>query len=935
MPPTQLNVKMRVLQITGLVLLWVWTGVQVATAACSDQVSSGDKGVGISADAAPTCPTAGGVGCFGGNIACRFCMAFSTPQSSHFLPCATTTTTTTTTPTVAPTAAPTSRPTAAPSSMNTSDPLQFRAQMLLHDDESHEAPTTNHVLVGVSDAAYVTQLAVILCAWHSIGSNPLQSLEESTEAIEGVTPAFSSRQRVLGVSVDKIHEFVRTIEEGDALTVTTELIDELGGARGILTLLGFQQTVGSRDLAPLTFRQCLAAFTERHTRDEPLTVGARAFSKHCARSSSGWWGEMMGNDAAKNARAEIKVRELLASATWKNIHSLPHAHATMEIRNALGYGARWDAESGTFRGFLEPPMLHGHEINAFIMVLTALTTGSSTVSAASCADRVSSGDQSVGITAFEDPSCVSGGLGCFPYGDPCRFCKKKDSTVEHLELCPESPQTESPPATTEPPEESSIDCKSLVSVGDQGVGISAVGAITLTCASNGLGCFHSGQCRFCQTESTTQSAPFLKCSDLLDESSTIPPRTPTPTSASTSTTCASVVSRSGLVGISYVSESRCNVASPTLLGCSPRTSCRLCRNYKNEANQYLVSCKVLRDQGATESGAVDSTTESTTADKNAGELTVTTAAAGAGVATASSAGGAVAAVAAVVAVLVVVMMSVMYVKGRRAYDEPMTPEDCPEGGLLTPHGGHGYTPREGSLVMVVSQSSIATLTRMTRIVPVVWATMTCFSIMTAAQTISCASRVSVGDQGVGISAIEDPSCNFGGLGCFPDGICRFCQTWATPQSSHLVTCQTPQPSATATISPSPPVSTSATPTDCDTIVRMSSFTGISFVTDETCNVVQPSTTGCAALTTCRLCRTVKNEDNQFLTNCAAFGAPASGSLRRLKSENGELKNFTGIALSCVGGMALVVAIIGLAHSRFCHRNEKQETRAVDDNGFGN
>eukprot|EP00644_Phytophthora_capsici_P017194 jgi/Phyca11/122559/e_gw1.48.140.1 len=242
------------------------------------------------------------------------------------------------------------------------DLVQFRAQMLLHDDESHEAPTTNHVLVGLADAPYVTQLAVILNAWHSTGSNPLSSFDESTEAIEGVTSEFSSRQRVLSVSVDKIHSFVRSIEEGDALTATATLVDELGNARGILTLLGFQQTVGSRNLPPLTLRQCLAAFTERHTRDEPLTVGARAFSKHCARSSSGWWGEMKGNDAAKNARAEIKVRELLACATWKNIHSLPHAHATMEIRNALGYGARWDAESRTFRGFLEPPMLHGHEI---------------------------------------------------------------------------------------------------------------------------------------------------------------------------------------------------------------------------------------------------------------------------------------------------------------------------------------------------------------------------------------------------------------------------------------------------------------------------------------------------------------------------------------------------------------------------------------------
>ncbi|KAL3661393.1 hypothetical protein V7S43_013596 [Phytophthora oleae] len=362
-----------------------------------------------------------------------------------------------------------------------------------------------------------------------------------------------------------------------------------------------------------------------------------------------------------------------------------------------------------------------HLSSAFILVLAALTTGTSTVTAASCADRVSSGDQGIGITAVEDASCVSGGLGCFPYGDQCRFCRTSGSTVDHLKLCSEIQETESAPAKTksiETEEESSIDCLSLVSIGDQGVGISAVAATNPTCAINGIGCFQSGQCRFCQTRSTTQSAPFLKCSVVGGSStstSTNPPTTPSPTAASTSTTCASVVSRSGLDGISYVTESRCNVASPSLLGCSARTSCRLCRNYKNEANQYLVSCKVLRDQGATESGTADSPTESTAYDssaadvKNVGELTVSTAAAGGGVATASSAGGAVAAVAAVVAVLVVVMMSVMYVKGRRAYNEPMTPEDCPDGDLLTPHGGRGYTPREGSLVMVVSQSSIATL----------------------------------------------------------------------------------------------------------------------------------------------------------------------------------------------------------------------------------
>ncbi|KAF4033215.1 hypothetical protein GN244_ATG14912 [Phytophthora infestans] len=253
------------------------------------------------------------------------------------------------------------------------DPAQFRSQMLLpgSDESDHgiqaTSMTVNEVLVGMSEVSYTLQVAVIIHTWHSTGTNPLRTLPFTTDeaSIEGVTPEFTSRKQLLDVSIDAIHSFIATVisdTDDELLTATTALVDDFGGARGLLTLLGFQQTVGSRTLAPLTLRQCLAAFAQRHTPDEPLTVGARAFSKHCARSSSGWWGELKGNDKAKNLRAETKVRELLASATWKNIHSLPHAHATMEIRNALGYGARWDAETRNFRGFLEPPMLNGHEI---------------------------------------------------------------------------------------------------------------------------------------------------------------------------------------------------------------------------------------------------------------------------------------------------------------------------------------------------------------------------------------------------------------------------------------------------------------------------------------------------------------------------------------------------------------------------------------------
>lgn len=262
--------------------------------------------------------------------------------------------------------------------LDAEDPVQFRMQMLLNEDDGSDciettdeqvakSVTVKDILVGVSGASYVAQLALILYSWHLTGTNPLlSSLTAPPETLlEGVTAEFTSRQRALDVSLDVIHAFFAAVENilNEEISIATiELVDTIGGSRGILTLLGFQQTVGSRNVAPLTLRQCLSAFAQCHSLNEQLTVGARAFTKHCARCSSGWWGEFRGNDTAKNVQAEAKVRDLLATATWKNIHSLPHGHATMEIRNLLGYGARWDVETQTFRGFLEPPMLNGHEI---------------------------------------------------------------------------------------------------------------------------------------------------------------------------------------------------------------------------------------------------------------------------------------------------------------------------------------------------------------------------------------------------------------------------------------------------------------------------------------------------------------------------------------------------------------------------------------------
>ncbi|KAE8974405.1 hypothetical protein PR001_g26000 [Phytophthora rubi] len=48
-------------------------------------------------------------------------------------------------------------------------------------------------------------------------------------------------------------------------------------------------------------------------------------------------------------------------------------------------------------------------------------------------------------------------------------------------------------------------------------------------------------------------------------------------------------------------------------------------------------------------------------------------------------------------------------------------------------------------------------------------------------------NVSSGDAAIGVAGMTDPSCLYGGIGCFSDH-CRFCQTEATPQSSQFVSC---------------------------------------------------------------------------------------------------------------------------------------------------
>ncbi|GAB9467897.1 hypothetical protein Gpo141_00005228 [Globisporangium polare] len=60
-----------------------------AAETCMFVVSPGDAGVGIAVFTDAACPTAGGVGCFGGSSVCRYCKNRSTPQSQNFIDCPT------------------------------------------------------------------------------------------------------------------------------------------------------------------------------------------------------------------------------------------------------------------------------------------------------------------------------------------------------------------------------------------------------------------------------------------------------------------------------------------------------------------------------------------------------------------------------------------------------------------------------------------------------------------------------------------------------------------------------------------------------------------------------------------------------------------------------------------------------------------------------
>ncbi|OQR92073.1 hypothetical protein ACHHYP_04094 [Achlya hypogyna] len=233
----------------------------------------------------------------------------------------------------------------------------FTAQ-LLHDPDPEPSAVAAppQLYVGMWPHAYYKLLAHVFELWATSGTNPALQLPPT---IDGVIEDRRALDRILALPVSVVRAIDGTFEAMDAF------VHAVGGARGLLTLLGVRCTIGSQIVCPPTRSQCMAAFNLKHggaTVRTTLTVGARQWTKHAQRSLDGWWGTNKGSEAAKNALGDAKVTEILDTMVWMNTHGLPNGPIVLEVRQQDGYGARWGVSGDDvhFRGFVEPYMEDGH-----------------------------------------------------------------------------------------------------------------------------------------------------------------------------------------------------------------------------------------------------------------------------------------------------------------------------------------------------------------------------------------------------------------------------------------------------------------------------------------------------------------------------------------------------------------------------------------------
>ncbi|ETN05098.1 hypothetical protein PPTG_14777 [Phytophthora nicotianae INRA-310] len=142
-----------------------------------------------------------------------------------------------------------------------------------------------------------------------------------------------------------------------------------------------------------------------------------------------------------------------------------------------------------------------------------------------------------------------------------------------------------------------------------------------------------------------------------------------------------------------------------------------------------------------------------------------------------------------------------------------------------------------------------------------------------------ACHVSSGDAAVGVGGMTDPSCLYGGIGCFNDH-CRFCQSKPTPQSSHFLLCSWVENSSRSAESLEGSAgdagldrvlsSESTAATGTSSVCSMTASdgdvaVGINIITDVTC---ASGGSGCID-NICRFCKTKDTTQSAHFTACPA------------------------------------------------------------------
>ena len=162
---------------------------------------------------------------------------------------------------------------------------------------------------------------------------------------------------------EKINNIINNKEISDIYNYLIENIFIFFNSRDILTFFGIRKTTGSiDDYIPLDKILLINKFKELNNPKSTLTVGAKALCKHSHRSvTDPFWPGQGGKEKDKNENAEKMLNLFLNECVWINIHLLPHQLIIIELRIDKGYGIRWQANDGMFRGFLEPQMEDGHD----------------------------------------------------------------------------------------------------------------------------------------------------------------------------------------------------------------------------------------------------------------------------------------------------------------------------------------------------------------------------------------------------------------------------------------------------------------------------------------------------------------------------------------------------------------------------------------------